>query len=117
MREIHRLADQGDDKARLAIDMFCHRLKKYLGAYYAELGTIDAVVFTGGIGENDAEVRERTCANLERLGICVDARANASPERGERSIGTAESAVKVLVIPTNEELEIAQETLEALPGV
>ena len=79
MREIHRLAGEGDAKAELAIRVFCHRLKKYLGAYYAELGRVDAVVFTGGIGENDAEVRGRTCADLEGLGIRLDADCQRRP--------------------------------------
>jgi acetate kinase len=114
MREIHRLAAGGDERAQLAVGIFCHRLKKYLGAYYAELGRVDAVVFTGGIGENDAEIRARTCAGLESLGICLDPDANGAPERGERAISTPESRVKVLVIPTNEELEIARQSFEAV---
>jgi len=114
MREIHQRAAQGDERARLAVDVFCHRLRKYLGAYYAELGRVDAVVFTGGIGENDAITRARTCAGLERLGIELDASANDSAERGERAISRAASPVKLLVIPTNEELEIAQEALAAV---
>jgi acetate kinase len=116
MREIHRLAGEGDAKAELAIRVFCHRLKKYLGAYYAELGRVDAVVFTGGIGENDAEVRGRTCADLEGLGIRLDADANAAPGTGERAVSYADSPVKVLVIPTNEELEIAQQAFAAVQG-
>ncbi|MGA7978812.1 MAG: acetate kinase [Chromatiaceae bacterium] len=114
MREIHRLAAGGDERAELAVGIFCHRLKKYLGAYYAELGRVDAVVFTGGIGENDAEIRARTCAGLESLGICLDPDANGAQERGERAISTPESRVKVLVIPTNEELEIARQSFEAV---
>ncbi|MEA3275485.1 MAG: acetate kinase [Pseudomonadota bacterium] len=114
MREIHRLADAGDENAELAIGIFCHRLRKYLGAYYAELGRVDAVVFTGGIGENDGETRARTCADLGSLGIHLDARANGSGNRGERAISAATSPVKVLVIPTNEELEIAQQALRAV---
>jgi acetate kinase len=116
MREIHRLAGEGDRNAQLAVGIFCHRLKKYLGAYYAELGRVDAVVFTGGIGENDADVRQRTCAGLETLGIHLDAGANASPGGGERAITSADSPVKVLVIPTNEELEIAQQAFAAVVG-
>ena len=116
MREIHRLAGEGDAKAELAVRVFCHRLKKYLGAYYAELGRVDAVVFTGGIGENDAEVRGRTCADLEGLGIRLDADANAAPGNTERAVSCANSPVKVLVIPTNEELEIAQQAYAAVQG-
>jgi acetate kinase len=114
MREIHRRADEGDAQAQLAIDVFCHRLKKYLGAYYAILGHLDAVVFTGGIGENDARVRARTCAGLEELGIRLDARANDAGEDHERTISARGSRVRLLVIPTNEELEIARQALQAI---
>lgn len=116
MREIHGLAAEGDAKAELAIRVFCHRLKKYLGAYYAELGRVDAVVFTGGIGENDADVRRRTCADLEGLGIRLDPDANAAPINTERAVSRMDSPVKVLVIPTNEELEIAQQAFAAVQG-
>ena len=116
MREIHRLAAEGDARAALAVGIFCHRLRKYLGAYYAELGRVDAVVFTGGIGENDAEVRERTCTGLESLGIHLDPAANGASGGGERAISRAESPVKLLVIPTNEELEIAQQAFAAVVG-
>jgi acetate kinase len=110
MREIDRLAAAGDARAELALGMTAHRLKKYLGAYSAELGAVDAIIFTGGIGENAAGMRQRTCADLERLGIAVDAALNAAREPGgERRISLATSAVQVLVIPTNEELEIAQQ--------
>ncbi len=114
MREIHRLADAGDDRAELAIGVFCHRLIKYIGAYYALLGRVDAVVFTGGIGENDAAIRARTCAGLEALGIQLDQAANLSQTTGERAISTPDSPVKLLVIPTNEELEIAQQVYETV---
>jgi len=114
MREIHRLAVHGDERAELALGMFCYRLKKYIGAYSAVLGEIDAVVFTGGIGENDADTRARVCQGLERLGLILDPDANRAPARGERMIGAADSPVKILVIPTDEELEIAQQTLEAI---
>jgi acetate kinase len=116
MREIQQRAAAGDERARLAVEVFCHRLRKYLGAYYAELGRVDAVVFTGGIGENDALTRARSCSGLEALGIYLDEQANASAERGERAISSAESPVKLLVIPTNEELEIAREALAAVTG-
>ncbi|EIC21043.1 acetate/propionate family kinase [Thiorhodovibrio frisius] len=114
MREIHRRIETGDAKAELALGIFCHRLKKYIGAYMAVLGDVHAVVFTGGIGENDAETRTRTCAGLERMGIELDEAANYAETRSERMISAADSPVKVLVIPTNEELEIAQQTVEAV---
>jgi acetate kinase len=114
MREIHRCADSGDARAQLAIDVFCHRLKKYLGAYYATLGRLDAVVFTGGIGENDARVRAQTCANLEALGLRLDADANAADDATERFVSAPDSPVAILVIPTDEELEIARQALQAV---
>jgi acetate kinase len=114
MREVHRMQQQGDENAELAIGVTCHRLKKYIGAYYAELGRVDAIVFTGGIGENDVETRWRSCAGLERLGIVLDPALNRVPVQGERSISRETSEVQVLVIPTNEELEIAQQAYDAV---
>ncbi len=114
MREVHRMVEAGDERAELAVGIVAHRLKKYIGAYYAELGEVHAVVFTGGIGENDADTRARACAGLERLGIQLDADANAAPGPEERAISTADSPVKVLVVPTNEELEIAQQAVDAV---
>lgn len=115
MREIERLAAAGDPRAALAIEIATHRLKKYIGAYYAELGRVDAIVFTGGIGENSVGIRAGACAGLEGLGIRLDAAANAAREPGgERRVSTADSRVGVLVIPTDEELEIARQTLAAL---
>jgi acetate kinase len=114
MREIHRMAGEGDERAELAIGLFCHRLKKYIGAYYAELARVDAVVFTGGIGENDAETRARTCQGLEGLGIRLNEVENQADDRGERAISTPGSPVKVLVIPTKEELAIARQAFEAV---
>jgi acetate kinase len=114
MREIHRLAEAGEERAELAIGVFCHRLVKYLGAYYAVLGRVDAIVFTGGIGENDAAIRARTCAGLERLGIQLDSAANLASVAGERTISASDSLVKVFVIPTDEELEIAQQVHDTI---
>jgi acetate kinase len=114
MREIHRAAGEGDADAELALGIFVHRLRKYIGAYYALLGRVDALVFTGGIGENDTEVRRRSCGGLEALGIALDPAANHSSGRGERAISAPESPVKVLVIPTNEELAIARQAIAAV---
>jgi hypothetical protein len=86
MREIHRRIAQGDPTAALALDVFCHRLRKYLGAYWIELGRLDALVFTGGIGENDAVVRARTCVGLEGMGILLDEEANQAGGQGERRV-------------------------------
>lgn len=111
MREVHRRATAGDPSADLAIDMYCYRIRKYIGAYIAVLGRVDALVFTGGIGENDAEVRRRACDGLEQLGIAVDEAGNGSPSREPREIQREGMPVKVLVIPTDEELEIALQTV------
>jgi acetate kinase len=111
MREVHRRADAGSQDAQLALDVYCYRLRKYVGAYYAALGRVDAIVFTAGIGENDAEVRARSLAGLERLGVVVDPARNASARRDARSISPDGADVAVLVVPTNEELEIARQAL------
>ncbi len=114
MREVHRLAAAGDADARLALEVFCYRIRKYLGAYYAVLGRVDAVVFTGGIGENDHTVRSCSCGGLERLGIRLDPERNAAPCRDVLEVSAANSEVKVFAIRTNEELEIARQTLVCL---
>jgi len=114
MREVHRLAAAGDAQARLALDMYCYRIKKYIGAYYAALGGLDAVVFTGGIGENDARVREQCCRGLEALGIAVDTGKNAAAGSAASEIHAQTSRVSLLVIPTNEELEIARQTVRCI---
>jgi acetate kinase len=114
MREVHRMAAAGDPSASLAIDMYSYRIRKYIGAYTAVLGRVDALVFTGGIGENDAEVRRRACEGLSLLGIAVDEAGNGSPSREPREIQREGMPVKVLVIPTNEELEIALQTIACI---
>jgi len=114
MREVHRRAAAGDPSASLAVDMYVYRIRKYIGAYTAVLGRVDALVFTGGIGENDAEVRRRACEGLERLGISVDEARNGSPSNAPREIQREGMPVKVLVIPTNEELEIALQTVACI---
>jgi len=114
MREVHRLAESGDDSARLALLMYCYRIKKYLGAYYAVLGHVDAVVFTGGIGENDARVRAQACDGLTALGIDIDSEKNAGRNEAAFAIHRDASPVSILVIPTDEELEIALETVDLI---
>ncbi|MFH1810804.1 MAG: acetate kinase [Pseudomonadota bacterium] len=109
MRELLARAGEGDAGAQLAVDVFCYRIKKYIGAYSAVLGHVDAVVFTAGIGENAAPVRLQATAGLEMLGIAVDEALNAHA-RGETDVSAPGARVKVLVIPTNEEKMIAQET-------
>jgi len=114
MREIGRLAGNGDKTAKLAIEMYCYRIKKYIGAYYAALGRVDALVFTGGIGENAADIRSRCCEGLSRLAIEVDDKKNVRPTGGILEIQGPKTPLKILVIPTNEELEIAEQTLERI---
>jgi len=114
MRDIGRLAARGDKAARLAIDMYCYRIKKYIGAYCAVLGRIDALVFTGGIGENAADIRSRSCADLALFGIEVDSRKNNAESSGIFEIQSTKSAAAILVVPTDEELEIAEQTIECI---
>jgi len=114
MREIQSRAFGKDEQAELALEMFCYRVKKYIGAYCAALGTVDAIVFTGGIGENSALVRSRSCEGLSGLGISLDERSNHEVAGGITEIQAGESRVKILVVPTDEEREIAQQTIETI---
>jgi acetate kinase len=116
LRDVHRAVDAGDAAAKLALDVYCHRIRKYVGAYYAVLGRLDAIVFTAGAGENDARTRALSLAGLENLGIAVDAVRNTAQAHGERFISPADAPVAVLVIPTDEEIEIARQALAALAG-
>ncbi len=111
MREIIQEMKNGNHRAKLAFDVFCYRIKKYIGAYASAMGGVDAIVFTAGIGENSPDVRKKVCEGLEFLGIKIDDEKNNSPEK-EKIISTDDSKVKVLVIPTNEELVIALDTAE-----
>jgi len=113
LRDVWTAVDQGDADARLAIDVYCHRIRKYVGAYYAVLGRVDAIVFTAGVGEHDPRVRMRSLEGLERLGIAVDPQRNESAERGERFISPQDKEVAVLIVPTDEEIEIARQALDA----
>ncbi|WP_399889135.1 acetate kinase [Streptomyces sp. BBFR51] len=110
MREIRRRVDAGDERARLAFDIYIHRLKKYIGAYYAVLGRVDAVAFTAGVGENSAPVREAALAGLDGLGLAVDGELNAVRGDAARLISPAGARVAVAVVPTDEEMEIATQT-------
>jgi acetate kinase len=110
MREIRRRVDAGDPEARLAFDIYVHRLKKYIGAYYAVLGRVDAIAFTAGVGENAAPVREAAVAGLEELGLAVDGELNSVRSDEARIISPEYARVAVAVVPTDEELEIAQQT-------
>ncbi|MGW7818555.1 acetate kinase [Streptomyces puniciscabiei] len=110
MREIRRRIDEGDEEAALAFDIYIHRLKKYIGAYCAVLGKVDAVAFTAGVGENAAPVREAAIAGLEGLGLSVDPELNAVRSGEARLISPDGARVAVAVVPTDEELEIATQT-------
>jgi acetate kinase len=110
MRNLREQAEKGNKRAQLAFDIFCYRIKKYIGTYTAVLGRLDAIVFTGGIGENSPDVRRQSCSELEQIGVDIDNPANTAKNRNERTISSANSKVKVFVIPTNEELAIAQDT-------
>lgn len=114
MRTISAAAEQGDRQARLALAMFCYRLKKYIGAYMAALGGVDCIVFTGGIGENSAAVRQMSCQGMERLGLCLDEEKNSVRQKEILEIQAADSRVSLLVIPTDEEYEIARQTLRVI---
>jgi acetate kinase len=115
MRELlEEEAENKDRRARLAIDMFCRRVKHYIGAYIAEMGGADAIVFSGGIGQNAPAVRERISAGLEPLGLVVDPERNRSLGGGEGEISQPDSKLKALVIPTNEELLIARDTFRVV---
>jgi acetate kinase len=109
-------AEHGDRRARLAVDVFCYRVKKYLGAYLAAMNGAEAIVFAGGIGENSPAVRARICADLEWLGITLDPAANAATVGGEGRIDAAGSRLELWVIPTDEELLIARDTWRVVTG-
>jgi len=117
MREIQDRSQGGDAQAELALEMFCYRVKKYIGAYYAALGSVDAIIFTGGIGENSATVRSKSCQGLSALGITLDESRNNADTGGIREIQAKEGKVMILVIPTNEEHEIARQTVEVIGKV
>lgn len=117
MREIRRRIEEGDERARLAFDIYIHRLKKYIGAYYAVLGRVDAIAFTAGVGENAAPVREAAVAGLEELGLVLDAERNAARSDEARIISAPYARVVVAVVPTDEELEIARQTFALVTGV
>ena len=114
LREVLTAAQAGDRRAGLALDVYCHRLRKYVGAYLAVLGRTDALVFTAGVGENMPHVRELALAGLDGLGIELDAERNFASSKSPRLISTDGSRVKVLVVPTDEELAIARQVADVL---
>ena len=112
MRDVLKAAAAGNDRARLAVETFCYRVRKYIGSYLAAMNGADALIFTGGIGENSAEIRSRICADLDGLGISIDPAANAAADKDDRCIGT--SPIAVWVVPTQEELLIARDTYRCI---
>ncbi|MER6911767.1 acetate kinase [Streptomyces sp. NPDC000594] len=116
MREIRRRIDAGDERAALAFDIYIHRLKKYIGAYYAVLGRVDAIAFTAGVGENAAPVRAAAVAGLEELGLALDSALNEERSDEARLVSAPYARVAVAVVPTDEELEIARQTIALVAG-
>ena len=112
MRDVENAAQEGNKRAKLALEMYDYRIKKYIGAYAAALGGVDAIVFTAGVGENQTGTREQACAGLEFLGIKIDKAKNATIHGEEAIISTLDSKVKVVVVPTDEEIVIARDTKE-----
>ena len=114
MREVAAAAANGNERARLSIDMYFYRIKKYIGAYAAAMGGVDVILFTGGVGENQADCRETACSGLEYMGVKIDHDINNATRGEEGIISTADSKVKVVVIPTDEEMLIASDTMALL---
>ncbi|NMR18945.1 acetate kinase [Cellulomonas fimi] len=113
-RELHRLIGEGDADAQLALDVYVHRLRKYVGAYLAVLGRVDVISFTAGVGENDARVRELALAGMEGLGIAVDPARNAGPKSEPTIVSPDWTSTLVMVVPTDEELAIARQSVAAI---
>ena len=115
-RVLHQRIESGDETAQLAYDVYIHRLRKYIGAYLALLGTADVITFTAGVGGNDAAVRRDALSGMSALGIELDGHLNASPARAARRISADNSPTTVLVVPTNEELAIARACVAVVDG-
>jgi acetate kinase len=112
MRELEAACQAGNERAEMALDVFAYRVIKYVGAYFAVLGRTDAIVFTAGIGERSPAMRRRICQGLQGLGVLLDEKGNEAAIGTEAVISAAGSAVTALVVPTNEELQIAVETYD-----
>lgn len=115
-RDLQELIEDGDEAARLALDVYCHRLISFIGAYIAILGGVDVISFTAGVGENDSVVRAKVVRRLAGIGAVLDEEANAVRSREARVISAPDSPITVLVVPTNEELAMARETMAAIAG-
>ena len=114
LRDVLARERDGDEDSAIAVGVYLYRIRKYIGAYTAALGRVDGLVFTAGVGENSAEIRGRICQGLDALGIEIDSERNDARGNSPRAIHTRESRVDVLVVPTNEELEIALQTLRCI---
>lgn len=114
MRELLSRYESGDTENQLAINMYCYRIKKYIGSYSAALGRLDAIIFTGGIGENSSAIRKHCCQNLSILGIAIDDELNTQPVNQVKAINPVGNKIDVLVIRTNEELQIAHEAMKLI---
>jgi acetate kinase len=117
MRSIHRLIDTENKNAELALEMFVNMIKKYIGGYIAILNGADAIVFSGGIGENDANMRQAICSSMDCFGIDLDLEHNTFDTRSTRIISTEGSKISLLVVPTDEEMQIAEQSLRMLQGI
>ncbi len=117
MRDVEAAAKEGNERAKLALQMYAYRIKKYIGAYAAAMGGVDVIVWTAGVGENQTGMRAEACEGLEFLGIEIDREKNAAVRSREELISTPESKVKVYVVPTDEEIVIARDTMELVKGL
>ena len=117
MRDVEAAAKEGNERAKLALQMYAYRIKKYIGAYAAAMGGVDVIVWTAGVGENQTGTRAEACQGLEFLGIEIDREKNAAVRSREELISTPESKVKVYVVPTDEEIVIARDTMELVKGL
>lgn len=113
-RDVHAAAAEGNERAQLSIDIFIHQIKRFLGGYAAEMGGVDTIIFTGGIGENDSESRAEICHGLEFMGVKIDDAKNEAASRKEAVFSSDDSRVEVMVLPTNEEIMIALDTIEVI---
>ena len=114
MRDVHKAVQEEDEQAALACEMYAYRIRKYIGAYAAAMNGLDAIIFTAGVGENDSLMRAQVCNHMDFLNIAIDTEKNNSNSTGIREIGKPDAKIKLLVVPTNEELEIARQTFELL---
>jgi len=114
MRDVQQAADEGNEHAQLALKMYQYRIKKYIGAYIAVLNGVDAIVFTGGVGENNDRIRQQVCENMEYVGIHIDFELNRTVHGEEKVISAPDSRIKVIVVPTDEEFMIAKDTMNII---